>query len=550
MTEYVGSEHDSYPYSAVVYIEATFPNNTSYIGSGAVVGENDVLTASHIIYSPQDGGLADDITVYPGKDGYVNPYGVYEASSASYFEVDQDGDSLLSTQESEDDLAVLGFDAAFGYDTGWFDLDPNQGSGFYNLSGYPSVYADASGPRMTNDYGYVSEDPYDLVFQFSSLEANPGNSGGPLWYEDEAGASVIGVVSTSGWAVDVYSHYAELLDWIADNDPVNKAPTAVADQAETPAGTAVTIDVLANDSDPDGDSLELVSVEDPGDGNAEITGSGQITYLPAEGFAGEDSFDYTVSDSKGATAEGLVTVSVNPAQAEVLAQETVLLTAGSAVQLQELVLQANPAAQAAGVWVKVWESNTEALSGSVTEWGEAVKSNQWVSLDSGVLLQAGQLEGQETIWLQTWSQQAGKSAWEPLTLVTKQDGQESCFVSVNGLTPLEALLDGEAAWAKVWQSNTLSSSATVVSNGQELDPEQWFPVDSAFVQGASQAEEEALWFKTWSLEQGIGDWEKYSVHTVNYTLLNNDFLGTAAAELELTGVAREGPFMDSVLDGA
>jgi V8-like Glu-specific endopeptidase len=57
MTTYVGNDHDNYPYSAVTYIEAEYPNGTIREGSGVVVGKNDVLTASHIIYSDANGGL-------------------------------------------------------------------------------------------------------------------------------------------------------------------------------------------------------------------------------------------------------------------------------------------------------------------------------------------------------------------------------------------------------------------------------------------------------------------------------------------------------------
>ncbi len=77
----------------------------------------------------------------------------------------------------------------------------------------------------------------------------------------------------------------------------NRPPVAVDDSATTDRETAVVIDVLANDSDPDGDSLTLVGVTDPANGTAEIV-DGAIRYTPDSGFSGPDSFAYTISDGE------------------------------------------------------------------------------------------------------------------------------------------------------------------------------------------------------------------------------------------------------------
>lgn len=216
---YVGSDHDTYPYSAVAYIESTFPSGQTYSGSGAVVGQNDVLTASHVIYNAAEGGVADSVDVYPGLDGYDDmPYGSYDADSLNYFEIDQDADGKLSKSESEDDLAMIGFDRAIGDNTGWFGLDEAGSDGYYNLTGYPGDYADSTGPRMTNDFGYVEEDQYSDVFNYQTIESSLGSSGGPLWYSENDSPYVAGVASTSSWAVDIDSHYSTILDWIDGND--------------------------------------------------------------------------------------------------------------------------------------------------------------------------------------------------------------------------------------------------------------------------------------------------------------------------------------------
>ena len=71
-------------------------------------------------------------------------------------------------------------------------------------------------------------------------------------------------------------------------------------------------DVLANDSDPDGDPLSLVGVSEPANGSAVIS-SEVILYTPAPGFSGSDSFTYTIDDGFGGQATATVTVTVEPA---------------------------------------------------------------------------------------------------------------------------------------------------------------------------------------------------------------------------------------------
>lgn len=93
----------------------------------------------------------------------------------------------------------------------------------------------------------------------------------------------------------------------------NAPPVAVADTAETDVGDPVVIDVLANDSDPDGDPLSLDSIATgPANGTVALSGGGDsYTYTPDAGFTGTDTFSYTMTDGNGgfATAEVTITIS-------------------------------------------------------------------------------------------------------------------------------------------------------------------------------------------------------------------------------------------------
>jgi hypothetical protein len=91
---------------------------------------------------------------------------------------------------------------------------------------------------------------------------------------------------------------------------VEDRPVAVDDATTTPMGTGVHIDVAANDSDPENGALAVRSVADPVHGSALVNASGTVTYTPAAGFSGLDSFTYQVCDPRGACATGLVSVIV------------------------------------------------------------------------------------------------------------------------------------------------------------------------------------------------------------------------------------------------
>ena len=69
------------------------------------------------------------------------------------------------------------------------------------------------------------------------------------------------------------------------------------------------MDVLANDADVDGDAIRIASVSPAGHGGVTHDGS-RITYLPAGGFAGADTFTYSISDGRGGQATARVDVIV------------------------------------------------------------------------------------------------------------------------------------------------------------------------------------------------------------------------------------------------
>jgi len=89
----------------------------------------------------------------------------------------------------------------------------------------------------------------------------------------------------------------------------NQAPVAVNDSATTSTGTPVTIAVLGNDYDPDGDKLKVTGVTQGAKGAVTLNADGSVTFTPAKSFKNSDSFSYTISDGK-VNASAVVSISL------------------------------------------------------------------------------------------------------------------------------------------------------------------------------------------------------------------------------------------------
>ena len=94
--------------------------------------------------------------------------------------------------------------------------------------------------------------------------------------------------------------------------PANKPPIAVDDKASTDEDTPVTLDLLANDSDPDADKalLSIAVLGAPAHGSADLNANGKAVYSPDANYYGKDSFLYAVADADGGSAVATVTITV------------------------------------------------------------------------------------------------------------------------------------------------------------------------------------------------------------------------------------------------
>jgi large repetitive protein len=242
---------------------ATAPNGTVTINPDGTVtytpnaNFNGTDTITYTISDGQGGFSTSTVTVT------VNA--VNDAPTTTPITAQNDNDSQavnlpVAGNFSDLDGNVLSYTAA-GLPPG-LSINPTTGA----ITGTISPNASQGGPNADGIYSVT-------------VTANDGNGGS--------------VTQTFSWTV------------------ANPPPVATNDTATTNEDTPVTVPVLANDSDPDGDPLTVTSATAP-NGSVVINPDGTITYTPNANFNGTDTITYSISDGNGGTSTATVTVTVNP----------------------------------------------------------------------------------------------------------------------------------------------------------------------------------------------------------------------------------------------
>ena len=130
------------------------------------------------------------------------------------------------------------------------------------------------------------------------FDSNKVLHGASTWGTVEKGPDMTGCVDPNDWPES-----EKILE--------NRAPEGMDDHRVTTKKVAKRIDVLANDSDPDGNPIFISSFTQGSNGNVVSSGNGTLTYMPNLGFTGIDHFTYRISDGDKEDP-AIVTVTVNP----------------------------------------------------------------------------------------------------------------------------------------------------------------------------------------------------------------------------------------------
>ena len=128
-----------------------------------------------------------------------------------------------------------------------------------------------------------------------------------------------------------------------DEDGINERPVAVDDFSTTRVDVPVVVEVLRNDTDPDGDVLLVIGVDDlPAQALVDITSTRQgVQFVPPVGKSGEFTFTYTIGDGRGGEDSATVTVDVvdpftRTNQAPIAVTDIATARAGSSAALNVL----------------------------------------------------------------------------------------------------------------------------------------------------------------------------------------------------------------------
>ena len=337
---------------------------------GADVG-GDSTGSSYVVFG-SDGGFASSINLdeLNGSNGFALHGGISQEgvgwSVSDAGDINGDGISDLIIGASEADLngdlsgssyVVFGSDEPFSASINLDELNGSNGFAIEGISPGDRVGASVSGAGDINGDGiddliigapethvcgtssglnYVlfgNDGGFASSINMSEINGSNGFAIDSLSTGNNIGISVSGAGDINADGIDdliidglgtnnnpgqtyVIFGSADL----QNNTPVaNSAPVANSDRTITNADTAITIEVLANDSNADGDPICLtdfasglfgtVSRDDNGTRN-DLTDD-RLLYSPEDGFTGADSFVYTISDALGSTDTATVNIIVN-----------------------------------------------------------------------------------------------------------------------------------------------------------------------------------------------------------------------------------------------
>jgi Trypsin-like peptidase domain len=193
----------TYPYNCVVLIETVNPGNPGFftIGSGVVIGPHTILTASHVLWDSVHQSEANQVWLYPAyyQNGFPNPPGSLGPLNANLVWHNYpvgNSNHTISPEQGYLDFAVIDTDYTF---PSWINVLLDYGGGSVHVTGYPGI---ANGIQ-TDNVGNVIKDPSYPLLDYPSGFVSPGNSGGPLWNYFNGSPYVVGIVSTTGWAVQL-----------------------------------------------------------------------------------------------------------------------------------------------------------------------------------------------------------------------------------------------------------------------------------------------------------------------------------------------------------
>lgn len=147
------------------------------------------------------------------------------------------------------------------------------------------------------------------------------------------------------------------IDAVEDEVEPNLRPTLGKDNVSLIEGETRQINVLSNDSDPNGDALSVTQAWSATHGTTTVNADNTITYTPDAGYFGADSFYYQASDNRGGLATQVVNVSIEEVanRRPKLGKDSALLSENTTVRLNVLSNDSDPDGDALSV-TQAWSA--------------------------------------------------------------------------------------------------------------------------------------------------------------------------------------------------
>ena len=313
------------------YYEAFFSDVWSWIG-----GEGHPLfpsTCECDILQDNGAGISWEVTVPAGGSVVVSHLTSFSPAGTLPLSTSKTADNPSSAPATQNGYTItvsnpndfmVTLDSIVDFLPGGFSYVEGSTTGV--TSGDPSI---GEGPTLTwsGSFGVPASGSINIHFNVTVAEA-PGE------YLNEASATAGSfAVASSGPTAPIT---------VASD---NQAPVAVDDSASTTQNNSVSIEVLANDSDPDEDQLSISNLSQPENGTAEIQQNGvpYVLYTPDEGFTGVDTFTYTANDGELDSNVATVTVTVTSENEPPVAVDDSASTGeGSGVNIDVLANDSDP----------------------------------------------------------------------------------------------------------------------------------------------------------------------------------------------------------------
>jgi Ca2+-binding RTX toxin-like protein len=349
-TEIVGLQLQAAPnFNGEIDLEISVDSVEASNGDIANTTENFTITVNPVNDAPE---AEDDTGFVTNEDNSL----VINTSDLLANDFDADGDTLAISSidaAAVDSLSntVGTVSKAGGVVT--FTPDANyNGEAFFNYTvedgnggtDTATVSVDVlpvnDAPVANDDSGYVTDEDNSLVINTSDLLANDFDVDGDTITISsidaaavDSSSNTVGTVSEAGGVVTFtpdanYNGEAFFNYTVEDGNggtdtatvsvdvlPINDAPMANDDNKSTIQSQTALIpfaDLLLNDTDVDGDLLNITSVANAVNGSAILDGLGNVEFIPDSGFIGTASFEYTIEDGNGGTDTAVVTVDVAP----------------------------------------------------------------------------------------------------------------------------------------------------------------------------------------------------------------------------------------------